>query len=115
MRKTVKAHRARIMGDDAVSRRSTNGHATGIHVRRCRHPAGRLTEEVDAEIVIGLSSEQEPPGSRRGRFPAPERVLLEALDFCQHVFGFGLHLEIRKLAGLIVINTHFALNGIEHL
>jgi hypothetical protein len=53
-------------------------------------------------------------GSSRKLFPA-ECTLLQALDFRQHVFGLGFHLEVRKLAGRIVINIHFALNGIEHL
>jgi hypothetical protein len=44
-----------------------------------------------------------------------ERSLLKALDFRQHIFRLGFHLEIGKLAGLMVINAQFALKGIEHL
>lgn len=40
---------------------------------------------------------------------------LQAFDFGQHIFGPGFHFKIGQFTILIVVNTQFVLNSIEHL
>src|SRR6266498_1542180 len=44
-----------------------------------------------------------------------KRAPMKTLDFSQHILRFGFHFKIRKFAVLMVLDSHFVLNCIQHL